>query len=87
VDSVAGLLSDAAFTQRLLQGLAGVDAGHSSIKAALRVLQGKQYTPVNAAVQLMLPGGVSRFMSQGELQRSEDDRAARQLLRQWAQTY
>jgi hypothetical protein len=84
VDSIAGLLSDAVFTQQLLQGLAGVDAGHSSVQAALRVLQGKQYTPLNAAVQLMLPGGVKRVMLQGEFQRSEADLAARELLRQWA---
>ncbi|WIA28999.1 hypothetical protein OEZ86_011516 [Tetradesmus obliquus] len=51
VQQVGQALSDAAFTQQLLAGLPGVDPGHSSVKDALRLLQGKAWAPANQATQ------------------------------------
>jgi hypothetical protein len=83
VAEVAGLLRDEGFTKQLLEGLSGVDPGHSSISAALGVLRGRGYTPVNAAVRVELVGGVSKVLAQWEAQRMQAQKEARQLLRRW----
>jgi hypothetical protein len=49
VQQVGDALSDAAFTQQLLAGLPGVDPGHSSVRQAVRLLQGKAWAPAKQA--------------------------------------
>jgi hypothetical protein len=80
VDSLASLLSDAAFTQQLLAGLGGVEPSHVSIRSALEVLQGKQYVPVNAATPLKQAFGPSKVVAYSELQRINAEQEARLLL-------
>jgi hypothetical protein len=49
VKQVGDALSDAEFTQELLAGLPGVDRGHASVRQALKLLQGKAWSPAKQA--------------------------------------
>lgn len=89
MSQLAGLLSDEGFTQQLLQGLpgGGVDPQHESVREALALLRckgGRSYTPVDAAVHVVMPGGVvSRVMSQAEAEHVWAERDVLVLLDRW----
>jgi hypothetical protein len=49
VQQVGDALSNASFAQQLLAGLPGVDPGHASVRHALKLLQGKAWSPAQQA--------------------------------------
>lgn len=84
VEQVSVFLSDAGYTQQLLQGLPGVNASDAAVMSALKLLRGKQYTLALSATRSPDEGKLVAFeehMFARNLERSKP------LLRRWHTLY